>query len=483
MTKTIILSTNDSLERCLDDYRSELGDCELQRLATSREACHQLLSETIRTVVLDFRDVDSEYESCRLLDWLDTNDRIAMPKIVAISNRGFERVCWSVVDRLVTNHLKWPTDPSQVAEMIAQSSKSNGPIRDQIRSVHLQSRVLEANGMRFSTRTRAIFDMIDQIQRVADHNVTLLFIGETGTGKSFLGHLIHEMSPRRNGPFFATACGALPPDLIESELFGHVKGAFTSADRNSEGRFAAAKGGSLLLDEIDVLGPKEQSKLLRVIETGKYEPVGSTETKIADVRLIAASNVDLRDLAQRGQFRTDLYYRLNILEFHLLPLRERPLDIIPLADKFITESSQNHGIEISRMDASFLQILKSYHWPGNLRELQNQMRRAVLFSQNGTLTADCLAIDRSLTIDAQEAREKAALSGGGWSLTHRMASSEKEILEETLRAHNNNRAATARALGISRTALYKKLHRLGLIGFGNSAKAKEEVTSVRSDAN
>lgn len=467
MPNTLILSPNDSLERNLLLHTESLNGCTLHRVPSSREACHVLSTERIQTVVVDFRGEEAEEQSSRLLDWLDTTESVTLPKLVAVSDRGFGRVCWSVVDRLVTQHVSVPFEPLQLAKAVTTAAHMNSHEHPQVRSIHIQSRRLEANGLRFTTRTPAMFGMIDQLERVATHDVTLLFIGETGTGKTYLGHLIHELSPRHGGPFFATACGALPPDLIESELFGHVKGAFTSADRNAEGRFSAASGGSLLLDEIDVLGPKEQSKLLRVIETGKYEPVGSTETKNANVRLIVASNVDLRDLAQRNQFRTDLYYRLNILEFHLLPLRERPFDILPMADRFIEESARTHGIEVSRMDAGFLQLLKDYHWPGNIRELQNQMRRAVLFSNKGLLTPNCLSIDRAAMGAVNGNRNGGqTLQVVGWNLNNRMASSEREILQETLRAHNNNRAATARALGISRTALYKKLHRFGLLHFG-----------------
>ena len=236
------------------------------------------------------------------------------------------------------------------------------------------------------TFTPEMFDMMDELTIAARHNVTVLLIGETGSGKTFLGRLIHELSERREERFCTVACGALPPDLIESELFGNVKGAFTGADRDREGKFAAAGRGTILLDEIDVLPLEQQAKLLRVIETGEYEPVGSNETQHSQARLVVASNYNLEELVRSGQFRTDLYYRLNILNFRLLPLRHRPWDIEFLARKFAVEHSRTHGIQLRSIEPAFLETLRAYHWPGNIREMENVVRRAVLYCQRGTLS-------------------------------------------------------------------------------------------------
>ncbi len=240
------------------------------------------------------------------------------------------------------------------------------------------------------TFTPEMFETMEEIKVAARHNVTVLLIGETGCGKTFLARLIHELSDRRDERFCTVACGALPPDLIESELFGYVKGAFTGADRDREGKFAAAGRGTLLLDEIDVLQPEQQAKLLRVIETGEYEPVGSNETRYSQARLVVASNYNLEELVQSGSFRTDLYYRLNILNFRLLPLRQRPWDIEYLARKFALEHSRTHNIQLRSIDPAFFDALRSYHWPGNIREMENVIRRAVLYCQRGALTVNDL---------------------------------------------------------------------------------------------
>jgi DNA-binding NtrC family response regulator len=257
------------------------------------------------------------------------------------------------------------------------------------------------------TVTPDMFDTMEEIKVAARHNVTVLLIGETGSGKTFLARLIHELSDRANERFCTVACGALPPDLIESELFGYVKGAFTGADKDREGKFAAAGSGTLLLDEIDVLPPEQQAKLLRVIETGEYEPVGSNETQHSQARLVVASNYNLEQLVRTGQFRTDLYYRLNILNFKLLPLRERPRDIEYLARKFALEHSRTHGIQLRAIDPAFLETLRAYHWPGNVREMENVVRRAVLYCQRGVLSVQDLPSSiRAAVIEAACQRQE-----------------------------------------------------------------------------
>lgn len=479
MPTALVATSDGALARCLETQFTSIPGWKMTQARSVSEAQHAITTNGVKTMLLDFRQNDFEAEVIRLLDWLESEVEISVPRIAGLTEQGYHHRSWRLVDRFVAEHFHSPDDLTKLGRCLAGRNGANGfALR-----MPSEFRELRANGLSFRTETPALFSVLDQLSKVSGHDVTLLFVGETGTGKSHLAHLVHSLSPRKEGPLFATSCGALPPDLIESELFGHVKGAFTTAVRSSAGRFEAARGGTLLLDEIDVLGPKEQSKLLRVIETGKYEPVGSTDTKTADVRLIVASNVDLKELVRQNKFRTDLYYRLNILEFCLLPLRDRPNDILPLAKQFIDESSKAHEIRAEQMAPSFLQALRHYHWPGNIRELQNQMRRAVLFCSDGVLTADSLSVDCNLE-DASQAAPASQQEPVGWNLINRMAHTEKEFLEETLRAHNNNRAATARALGISRTALYKKLHRFGLMASNGDDEAimAEQAAANREDA-
>ena len=341
--------------------------------------------------------------------------------------------------------------------------------------VDLPHRELHGRTRSLVTFTPEMFEILDELKVPAAHDVTVLLIGETGAGKTYLARLIHEMSKRRDERFLTIACGALPPDLLESELFGYVKGAFTGADKDKEGKFAAAGAGTLLLDEIDVLPLEQQAKLLRVIETGEYEPVGSNETQTSQARLIVASNYDLEGLVKKGSFRMDLYYRLNTLCFRMLPLRKRPWDIEFLAGKFALEYSKSHGVELRRIEPSFLEALRRYSWPGNIRELENVVRRAVLYCQRGVLTADDLpsailnAADAAPLVEepprqAANVYESAATEAPKrLTLEARVEETEKKIIEEALRRHNHHRTATAKELGISRVTLYNKMKKFGMM--------------------
>jgi two-component system, NtrC family, response regulator AtoC len=312
------------------------------------------------------------------------------------------------------------------------------------------------------TYTEAMFPVLEQLLRIAERSVTLLLVGETGTGKTTLARIMHDLSPRRDKGFHHLACGALPKELIESELFGHVRGAFTSADRRKIGRFEAAGSGTLLLDEIDILGTNEQAKLLRVIEQGEYEAVGGTETLVAKCRLIAASNVPLEDLVAKGEFRRDLYFRMNVLQFQLPSLRERPLDIVPLAMQFAAQCGVEHGIDVQRIDREFLRVLRDYAWPGNIRELANQVQRAVLFCEESRLTVNDLA-PQLVQATWQPAVAANAPPQKTAPLVTQVAESEQQILVTALRQNGGSRTKTAKALGISRVGLYKKMRKHGLL--------------------
>lgn len=324
----------------------------------------------------------------------------------------------------------------------------------------LPHRVLKGQTRSLVTFTPAMFDMFDELQVAAAHDVTVLLVGETGSGKTYLARLIHELSNRRGQRCLTVGCGALPPDLIESELFGYVKGAFTGADTDKQGKFAAVAGGTLLLDEIDVLAPKQQAKLLRVIETGEYEPVGSNDTQFAKARLIVASNVDLEKLVKANKFRLDLFYRLNMLSFHLPPLRQRPWDIEYLARRFALDHSRAHQMELKHIEPEFLAALRQYHWPGNIRELENVIRRAVLYCRDGVLTTADLPSSMRPT-------NATALGGGTGrkplTLEQRVEEIERRIIEESLRRHNYHRTDTAKELGISRVTLYNKMKKFGML--------------------
>lgn len=325
--------------------------------------------------------------------------------------------------------------------------------------------VLSGITRRFETNTPRLKQMLADLEVAAGHDVTILLIGETGSGKTYLSRLIHEVSPRRDAPFLTVACGALPSELIESELFGHVKGAFTGAHADKEGKFIAAAAGTVLLDEIDVLGPEQQVKLLRVIETGEFEPVGSNRTLKSRARLVVASNLDLQPLVEQGRFRPDLYYRLNMLKFEIPPLRERKPDVIPLARKFVAQFSGKHGLAIRHVERAFFEALLNYPWPGNVRELENVIQRAVIYSREGMLTAAHLpshvvngvagpTSDPSVRLPEPRTDES--------TLGQQIALTERDIIEHALFKNNFSRTNTAKDLGISRVTLYNKMKKYGM---------------------
>ncbi len=360
----------------------------------------------------------------------------------------------------------FPSQPAPVPTAIASPSVPVAPAVSSSSSGYQES-VFEGVTRQFETRSPELKKMLDDLMIAAGHDVTILLIGETGSGKTFLSNLVHESSPRRSQPFLHIACGALPRDLIESELFGHVKGAFTSAHAEKEGKFLAARRGTILLDEIDVLGPEQQVKLLRVIETGEFEPVGSNQTHRSQARLVVASNLELQPLVEQGRFRPDLYYRLNMLKFEIPPLRKRKMDIIPLAKKFISRFQMKHNIAVNSIDDSLFESLLNYPWPGNVRELEHVIQRAVIYCRNGVLSREHLP-PHLLAGQVGPTNDASVQLGGSMvnsaaSLERQVSLTEKEIIEQALFKNNFSRTRTAVDLGISRVTLYNKMKKYEML--------------------
>ena len=333
--------------------------------------------------------------------------------------------------------------------------------------------VLTGISRRYETNSPHLKQMLLDLEVAARHDVTILLIGETGAGKTYLSRLIHEVSLRRHEPFLPVACGALPNDLIESELFGHTKGSFTSAHQDKEGKFLAAKRGSILLDEIDALGLEQQVKLLRVIETGEFEPVGSNHTQHSQARLIVASNLELQPLVEQSRFRPDLYYRLNMMKFVIPPLRQRKMDVIPLAKKFVRQFSIKHGVRIDDIDSGVYNALLEYPWPGNVRELEHVVQRAVIYCRDGGLLTSHLpphilsgtagpTNDPTVVLSSFQNTPAVVTEKEDLTLGNQIAVNEKEIIEQTLFKNNFSRTKSARDLGISRVTLYNKMKKYGL---------------------
>ena len=313
--------------------------------------------------------------------------------------------------------------------------------------------------------------LMHQVNAVANLSTTVLITGETGTGKTRLSRLIHGLSDRKSKPFLALNCGALSESLLDSELFGHAKGAFTGANQDYEGKLAQCKDGTLLLDEIDMLSPAAQVKLLQVVEDRMFQPVGSTEFQPLQARLIVASNRALADQVAAGKFRSDLFYRLNVMSFQLPPLRDRKDEVLPLVKNFVTEFANMHGIAVAELSTQAEVALRSYAWPGNIRELRNVVERAVILSAGKTIEVSHLPTDvvDSIVLQTSNAStsshdEDSAGSNTGQRPKNKLASArmaaERRQLLDALERNDNNRSKTAIDLGISRVALYKRLRKL-----------------------
>ena len=307
-------------------------------------------------------------------------------------------------------------------------------------------------------RMQKTFEMLDS---VADTKATILITGESGTGKSLMARAIHRRSSRRDRPFVEIACGALPETLLETELFGHVAGAYTGAVSDKIGKFKQADKGTIFLDEIGTSSASLQVKLLRVLQEFEFEPVGGSETIHVDTRVILATNENLSEAVASGEFRQDLYYRINVIHIELPPLRERASDIPLLAQHFLEKVSEDMGKPIEGFEEDTLALMQSYSWPGNIRELQNVVERCVLLSKTPQVSPDELPSEL-LTSAPSGFSTGIVRTPSGKTLKEALEGPEREIILESLRRHNWNRNATAEQLGINRTTLYKKMKRLGL---------------------
>jgi len=299
--------------------------------------------------------------------------------------------------------------------------------------------------------------IFELIEAVADSKTTVLMTGPSGVGKSLLARALHFRSPRKDKPFIEVSCGALPETLLESELFGHVKGAFTGAIRDKEGKFLAADGGTIFLDEISSATPAMQVKLLRVLQDKQFESVGSNRTITVDVRVILASNTDLAAEVKAGRFREDLYYRINVVTVHVPPLAERPVDIALLAEYFLRHFCQVHNRSKLGITEKAIECMQRYSWPGNVRELENVMERAVLLSKGAYIEEQDLP-----PAVVSQSKRLGFSDYSGVSLKKALEGPERTIIHAALEANQWNRQVTADALKINRTTLYKKMKRYGL---------------------
>jgi transcriptional regulator with PAS, ATPase and Fis domain len=300
------------------------------------------------------------------------------------------------------------------------------------------------------------------INKIADSNSTILITGESGTGKELAARAIHELSQRREQPFVPVNCGAIPEELLESELFGHVRGAFTGAVNSRQGRFQLANGGTLFLDEIGEMSPKLQVKLLRVLQERQFEPVGSDRAVQVDVRVVAATNRDLHMAVREGRFREDLFYRLNVLPLQLPSLREREGDIPLLVKHFLVLHGLRKAKRVARVEPEAMAVLESYRWPGNVREVENLVERLIVLNEDGVIRVNELP-DYFVQRGSSEQSTSAALPASGMDLDRYLEKIENGFICQALERARGNKTLAAGMLNLNRTTFIERLRKKGLL--------------------
>jgi DNA-binding NtrC family response regulator len=361
----------------------------------------------------------------------------------------------SAIEAMKLGALDYLQKPFEIDELLVVVNRALDHQR--LRTQHgylLSERDEEFNQYGIVGRSRRVQDVIKTAQLVAKSKSTVLITGETGTGKEMVARAIHFHSAQREMPLVKVNCAAIPENLLESELFGHVRGAFTGALTSKKGKFALADGGTIFLDEIGTMAPALQSKLLRVLQEREFEPLGSERSHKVDVRVIAATNRDIRQMVSDGRFQEDLYYRLNVIPIHIPPLRERRDDIPLLVDHFVRKHAQRAGKRIDGIEAGVRDALQAADWPGNVRELENTVERAVVLSPGAMIGADVV---RLLGVPSAPA---AGLPSS--SLRQNLDWAERETVRRALEAANGVKKDAAESMGISQRALsyYLAKHRI-----------------------
>ncbi len=406
------------------------------------------------------------------------------PSLVVIVITGFGKIETAVeaVKLGASDYLTKPLIDDELRIAVGKALRQHALLAEnQTLKNQLTERFGMGNIVGADYRMQKIYDLIEA---VADSKTTVLIDGDSGTGKSMVARAVHAQSPRRTGPFVTFSCGAIPETLLESELFGHVKGAFTGADADKPGKCLAADGGTLFIDEINSATPALQLKLLRVLQDKQFEPVGATKTVEVDVRFILATNRPLQPMVAEGSFREDLYYRINVVNINLPPLRDRAGDIPLLVDRFLEKYRKETGKDRSFSEEATAALAR-YHWPGNVRELENAVERSVVLSRQRVIGVEDLPDTIRAAAEGRSAGFTAtagSASGngkhgsihvpaleGGWTptpLTLALEEPEKQIILAALRANDWNRQDTARQLNINRTTLYKKIKQHNLEELG-----------------
>lgn len=352
------------------------------------------------------------------------------------------------------DYIMKPFKVEEIRLVVKRAFENRALVRE---NIELKRKVREYELQDVVGKNEKFLRVLDLARKVAKTDSTIIIYGESGTGKELIARMIHQLSPRASKPFMAINMAALPEELLESELFGYVKGAFTGANRDKMGLFKAAEGGTLLLDEISEASPRIQVKILRALQEKEITPVGSTKTQKVDVRLIAATNANLEEKVKEGTFREDLYYRLNVVTIELPPLRERKDDIPLLVQHFLKKYSTLYKLPMKKFSQAAMDVLMNYDWPGNVRELENAVERALILSDGEEIGPNDLP-EKLLRGEKIVEREEIVTASEDVSLEEL----ERRYIIKVLDKTGWNKTRAAQILGIDPSTLYRKLHRYGL---------------------
>jgi DNA-binding NtrC family response regulator len=372
--------------------------------------------------------------------------------VIIITGHGTVASAVEAMKQGAFDDLTQPVNPEELL-LVIQRAAERSRLQREVRQLRQQ---MEERGGLFGMvgSSAAMRRVFEQIQLVAPTRSTVLVTGESGTGKELVARALHQLSPRKDGPFVALNCAAIPKDLAESELFGHAKGAFTGATDKRIGKFMAANKGTLLIDEIGEMDLPVQAKLLRALETRTISPIGANEEQAVDVRVVASTHRNLRSLADEGKFREDLYYRLHVVHIDLPPVRQRREDVPLLVATFLQQLNKEHGRNVQEVSLDAMDALRSYHWPGNVRELRNILEGIVVMSRKDVIELG----DLPLEIQGSKAQQAVPRFRPGMTL----ADMEREAIQQCLLQTGGSRQRSAKLLGISTRTLLRKIHEYGL---------------------
>jgi DNA-binding NtrC family response regulator len=428
---------------------------------TRPDAVELLQRERVDVVICDLHlppDLDGIEEGLAVVE-AARGERPAVP-VVVITGSDNKQAALEAIRRGAYGFFEKPFDEEEVSHIVTQAARVRC-LESEVLKLRSELKMHRGFG-RFVGTSAALERTLKQARSVADTSVTVLITGENGTGKEVLARAIHEESGRRDRPFVAVSCAALPEALIESELFGHVKGAFTDAKADRLGRFELANGGTLFLDEIGELQQTVQVKLLRVLQERTFERVGSNRPVGVDIRLIAATNRDLEQEVASGRFREDLFYRLNVVPLHMPALKERREDVPLLAAHFAAKTAEKHDRPQADLDHTLLEALQDYDWPGNVRELENLVERLVVLTKGSQLGVEFLP--EKMLRTPHPAAAPAGQNGDETTLEGATLALRRRMVISALQAEGSNRVAAARRLGISRSYLHRLISELAITG-------------------